>query len=150
MKLVHWNKTESDCGIVAVTNAAAWCNIDANYEKVEKVAKSCGYGKSGVYHFQFIHLIKKLKIPAKRFRPKTLQDLEKQLYKGKLFILFYTPSDVLKGSGHVITAFVDHTGSIRIVNPGETRNTWRRFVNDLRENGVKNFAAWQVPQRQVK
>lgn len=151
MKMIHWNKTETDCGVVAAFNASAWCNIKTTYKKVEKVARSCGYSEKGIYFFQFDYLVKKLNIPAKKVALKGVKDLEKRLYRGKFFIFLYTPTEV-KGSGHAITAFVDHTGNIRIVNPepGGKRFTWRRFVTDLNENGVKNFAAWEVPQRSLR
>lgn len=142
------NKTKTDCGVVAVANAVAWCNLGKTYEEVEKVARACGYGQRGIYGFQFVNLLRKLKIPAKRVGPLGLEYLENQLHNGKMFIFFYTPYSVRPGaSGHVVTAFADHTGNIRIVNPDRHRRTWRSFVSDLNENGVKNFASWEVPER---
>ncbi len=145
--MIHWNKTKTDCGIVAAYNASAWCNKKISYEEVESTARSCGYSSVGIYGFQFINLIKKLGLPDKRVTLKSVTNVEKQLHKGKFFIFYYTPSAVVNASGHIITAFVDHTGNIRIVNPDPLRTTWRSFVNDLTQNGVKNFAAWEIPQR---
>lgn len=145
------NRNKVDCGVVAAFNASAWCNINLTYDKVEKIAKSCGYSKNGIYDFQFANLISRLNIPAKRIPPKSIENLEKQLYRGKFFIFFYTPSQIKPGaSGHIVTAFVDHTGEIRILNPDGVRRTWRMFVNDLNENGVKNFVAWEIPRRPLK
>jgi hypothetical protein len=151
MKMILANKTKVDCGVVAAFNASAWCNIKTTYRKVEKLARSCGYGKSGIYDFQFANLINKLNIPAKRIDPKSRENLEKKLYSGKFFIFFYTLPQIKSAtSGHIVTAFLDHTGEIKIVNSDGYRRTWWRFVTDLNENGVKNFIAWEIPRRPVK
>lgn len=151
MKMILANRNKVDCGVVAAFNASTWCNIKLTYDKVEKIAKSCGYSKNGIYDFQFANLINRLGIPAKRIVPKSRENLEKQLYKGKFFIFFYTSSQVEPGaSGHIVSAFVDHTGEIRIVNPEGYRRTWLRLVTDLNENGVKNFVAWEIPRRPIK
>lgn len=146
--MISKNKKAFDCGVVAAYNVSTWLDMGKTYKEVEAVAKSCGYGKKGIYLFQFHNLLKKLKIPAKKVRPRSPGELEKKIDDGKLFIFLYTPSS--KKMGHVIVAFMDHLGSIRIVNPDSVRNTWRKFMFDIKQNGVKDFDVFEVPKRLVE
>lgn len=149
MKLIRQNRKKKDCAVVATYNALEWCKKPTSYEEVEKIAKSCGYSlKKGIYLFQFNNLTKRLGIPAKRFKPKKLDDIVRRLYKGKLLIFFYTPTGC--DSGHIISVFLDHTEKVSIINPDSKRVTWRSFVSDLSKNGVKDFAIFEIPERKSK
>lgn len=151
MKIIRNNKKKGDCGVVAAYNAASWCNISKPYEEVEKIARSCGYNpERGIYFFQFSNLVKKLGLPAKKIRPKNLDEILDKLYRGKFFVFLYTP--VGYHTGHAISAFVDHKGRITLVNPEPGKNpraTWSSFVVDMLENGAKNFAAYEIPRRSL-
>lgn len=151
MNILTNNKKKRDCGVVAAYNAASWCNATRPYEEVEKLARSCGYNpEKGIYFFQFSNLVKKLGVPAKKIRPRNLDEILDKLYKGKFFVFMYTPTGM--DVGHAISAFVDHTGKVRLINPepGNSRTTWSSFVLDMCQNGARNFAAYEIPRRLAK
>src|SRR5882672_7714434 len=126
MKILRKNKKKRDCVVVAAYNAASWCNLNKTYKEIEKVARSCGYNdKKGTYYFQFDNLVKKLNLPAKRIKPRSLNEIENRLYKGRFFIFLYT--ELNSSTGHAVSAFVDHAGRVILVNPeGELKN-WFEF-----------------------
>lgn len=147
MKLITKNKKKFDCGVVAVYNAASWCNLSFFYEDVEKIAKSCGYSSKGIYPFQFANLVKKLKLPAKKVALKNLEEVEEKLRLGRFFIFLYTPTGF--DTGHIISLFMNHEGSIEIVNPERGRITWEDLISDIFSNGMKNFLAYEIPNRKL-
>lgn len=146
MRLVRKNKKHRDCVVVATYNIAAWCNARRPYKEVEKIAKSCGYNdKKGVYYFQFDNIIKKMNLPVKRVRPKSFNEIESKLRRGKFFVFFYTPTG--DASGHAMSAFVDDQGIVRLINPESQRVNWFQFGWDITLNGVRNFRVYEVPAR---
>lgn len=146
MKMIKNNRKVGDCGVVAAYNVLSWCNNHRSYREVEKVAKSCGYNSDkGIYFFQFANLIKKLNLPAKKIKPKSLEEILNKLYSGKFFVFLYTPTG--SGRGHAMSAFVNHNGKIMLINPESKRSTWGRFCVDLIENGTRNFAIYEIPRR---
>lgn len=148
MRIIKKNKTKTDCSVVAAFNAASWCNSYRPYKEVEKIAKSCGYNpQRGIYHFQFSNLIKKLQIPAKKIKPKSIDELETKLYLGKCFIFIY----YLTGNigGHVITAFMNHKGNIKLVNTQDGLITWGDFASEIHARGMKEFHVYEIPNRQL-
>lgn len=148
MKIIRKNKKRGDCGVVAAFNAASWCNAYRPYTEVEKLAKSCGYHPDkGIWHFQFANLVKKLGIPAKKVRPKSLEELQTSIYLGKFFVFLYTPTG--QHTGHAITVFLDHTARIRIINPDEERVTWGDFASDVHANGMRNLTIYEIPRRDL-
>lgn len=148
MKIIKKNKLKTDCGVVAAYNAASWCNSCRSYSEVERLAKSCGYNPNkGIFFFQFANLMKKMGLPAKRIKPKSRKEVESRLHSGKFLIFLYTPTG--HANGHAITAFVNHRGKIVIVNPEGKRSTWFAFASDLSRNGVRNFIAYEIPQRVI-
>lgn len=147
MKMAQRNRKKRDCGVVAIYNAAKWCNDRKTYREIEQMAKSCGYSeKRGLYYFQFANLVAKSGLPAKQIRPKDLNDLENRLYKGKFFILLYTPTG--SKNGHAMSAFVDHQGVVKIVNPMRRCKNWFKFGIDITLNGVKDFVVYEIPKRE--
>lgn len=148
MKIITRNIKKNDCAVVAAFNAASWCYVDKTYEEVEKLAKASGYSlKKGTRNFQFVNLIKKLNIPVKRVKPKSLDDIRSRLNSGKLFIFLYTPTG--EHVGHAVSMFSDHTGKIIIVNSDAERSTWSEFVHDINTNGMKNFFIYEIPRRDL-
>ena len=150
IKLLYKNQKKLDCGIVAVFNASQWCNIAQPYETIEKLAKSCGYNpKKGIFFFQFANLIKKLKLPAKRVKSKSIKEIESKLDSGKFFIFLYTSAE--SDTGHAIVTFTDHRGRIIIINPQKNGpKTWIGFAYKLVTEGAKNFIAYEIPRRTNK
>lgn len=133
---------------MAAYNAASWCNLKLSYEQVEKYARACGYSyRGGIYFFQFANLVKKLGIPAKKVKPKSIDDIESRLYLGKFFIFLYTA--VGAPNGHAIVAFTDHEGNIMLINPDQERITWGDFASDVYSNGMKNFIVYEIPCREM-
>lgn len=148
MKLIKKNKRSKDCVIVAAYNAAIWRNMPYTYEKVEEIARGCGYNpKKGMYRFQFIRLVKKLNIPTRKIEPKSVEELTSKLNIGKFLVLLYTPTG--EGRGHAATAFMDHQGHIRVINPENQRPTWSELIADIKENGMKEFHVYELPRRQL-
>ena len=148
MKIIAKNKTKFDCGIVAAHNAASWCNVHKKYSEIEKIAKSCGYNPNkGMYPFQFDNLLKKLKVPVKKIKLKSLRQLKNKLYLGKLFIFLYKPNK--ESNGHIIAVFLNHHGKIQIVNPDIERLTWIDFIEDISNNGMVEFISYEIPQRKL-
>lgn len=146
MKLIKKNKRAKDCGVVAAFNAASWCHLYRPYRDIEKVAMSCGYSrKKGIYLFQFAALLNRLEIPAKRIRPKSVESLESRIYIGRFIVVLYTPNGY--DLGHVIVAFLDHRGNIRVINPDSERTTWGDLAADINANGMKEFHVYEVPNR---
>jgi Peptidase C39 family len=146
MKLIKKNKGASDCGVVAAFNAASWCNVYRTYADVEKLARSCGYGKSGIYPFQFSYLLKKLGIPVKKVKPKSLDQLESNIYTGKFYCILYTPAGF--SNGHVVSVFMDHKGNIRVINPVKWL-TWNELAAEMNAHGMVNIHLYEVPHRQL-
>jgi hypothetical protein len=146
MRIITKNKNKRDCGIVAAFNAAVWLNSPKPYKYVEKLAKSCGYNpERGIYDFQFSHLLKKLDIPAKKIKPKSMDSLAKKVYVGKCLVLLYTQTGV--STGHAVTVFMDHKGMIRIFNPlGELKN-WGQIATDIKKHGMKDFNVYEINRR---
>lgn len=146
MKLIKKNTHKKDCGVVAAFNAASWCGVYRPYGEIEKAAKSCGYNPSkGIYHFQFAQLLRVLDIPAKKAKPKSREALESKIHLGKFYVLFYQlTGDSL---GHIISAFTDHTGSIKIVNPAKYLRTWNDLMTEIDTNGVKELHVYEMPAR---
>lgn len=148
MKLIKKNRTSSDCGIVAAFNAASWCNVGKSYNYIVKTAASCGYSSNkGIWPFQFVSLTKKLKIPAKKIKPKNFKDLKNKLYDGKLLIIFCRRTEEM--SGHIVSLFMDHEGSIVLVNPNKRMKSWVSLVRDISINGIKEFHIYEIPRRRV-
>ena len=147
MKLLLKNKKKLDCGIIAAFNMAAWCNSPKTYEELEKLAKTCGYSpKKGIFFFQFANLIKKMKLPTKRIRSTSIQELEDKLSKGKCFVFLYTLAG--EDNGHAMMVFSDHLGRFKIINPQKSRSkTWWDFAWDVQVNGVRNMAIYEIPRR---
>jgi hypothetical protein len=148
VRLIKKNRRSKDCGVVAAFNAASWCNVYKPYREIEKFARGCGYNrKRGIYNFQFASLMKKLNVPAKKVKPRSIEQIESKLYLGKFFVLLYRPTgDII---GHAIVAFSDHKGHIRVINPDSQRITWGDLVSDVRTNGMKEFHVYEIPRRQV-
>lgn len=147
MKLIKKNKTSSDCGVVAAFNAASWCNKYRPYQEVEKIARSCGYSKkNGIYPFQFQYLLKKLDVPVKKVKLKSLEELESRIYLGKFYCLLYTP--VGYDVGHVVSVFMDHKGAIRVINAVEWL-TWDDLAAEINANGMRNFNVYELPHREL-
>jgi len=147
VKILKKNKTQTDCAVVAAYNAASWCNLKKTYKEVEKAARECGYGNHGLYVFQFSFLLKKLKIPAKHVKPRSLGDIESKLLLGKFLILLYTQTG--QNVGHVVTAFTDHEGRIKLVNPENTLQTWNELAAEVYAHGMKNFFVYELPCREL-
>ena len=147
MRLIKKNRRAKDCGVVAAFNAASWCNLYRSYSEIEKQAKGCGYNrKKGIYSFQFAALMKKLSVPAKKTKPKSVREIESKLYLGKFFVLLYRPTGY--SIGHAIVAFMDHKGHIRVINPDSKRLTWNDLAADIHANGMKEFHVYEIPDRQ--
>jgi len=146
MKIIFKNQKKGDCGVVAAFNAAWWCNRAISYQWVEKLAKSCGYNESnGMYAFQFAKLIKKLKLPANKIKPRSMEYVKDGMYCGKSYIFLYTRR--ASDRGHVIMTFLDHEGVFRIINPGRSLGSWKIFEQDLQDNGVRNFYVYELPSK---
>jgi len=148
MKIIRRNQKKGDCAVVAGFNASSWCHSYKPYKVVEKIAKSCGYHpERGMYIFQFANLMKKLKIPAKRVKPKNMYAVESKLYLGSLLIFLYTHTGSY--NGHVMTAFMDHKGRIRLINTNNEPITWDDFASDIQAREMSNFAVYEVPPRSM-
>ncbi len=133
--------------MVAVYNASRWCQLPKTYREIEKVARSCGYSqKGGIRYFQFANLVSKIGLPARKIKPKSLNDIESRLYRGKFFIFLYTAAG--KKSGHAMTAFVDHEGIVKIVNPMRRCKNWFKFGIEIMLNGVEDFVVYELPERE--
>jgi hypothetical protein len=133
--------------VIAAFNASSWCGKYKPYKEVEKAAKSCGYSKkSGIYFFQFAQLMNILDLPVKLVRPKSMEEIESRIYLGKFFIFFYVPAGYTVG--HVVTAFLDHKGRIKVINPDEERATWDDLAADIHAHGMQEFHLYEIPHRQ--
>lgn len=146
MRIILKNKTKRDCGVVAAFNAALWCNTPLPYKQVERLARSCGYSpKRGIYEFQFSHLMKKLALPVKKIKPKSIESLRKKAYVGKCFVFLYTQTG--KQTGHVVTVFMDHKGIVRIFNPAGGLRNLSQFAADIKKNGMKEFNVYEFSNK---
>lgn len=148
MRIIKKNKNKHDCGIVAAFNAAAWSDLKFTYKKVEKIAKSCGYNPNkGIYQFQFSNLLKKLSVPAKQIKPKSMESLTNKVYLGKCLVILYTQNGI--DCSHIITVFRDHTGTIKMINPAGEIKSWGTLATDIRKNGMREFYVYEIPNRKL-
>lgn len=148
MKLIRKNRKKKDCGVVAAFNAASWCNVYRPYNEIEKAAKSCGYNPTkGIWSFQFAKLLKKLDVPVKKIKPKSIEDIESKIYLGKFYCLLYRPTGY--DIGHAIVVFLDHRGNIRVINPDRVRITWNDLAAEIYANGMKEFHVYEIPHRKL-
>lgn len=91
--------------------------------------------------------MKKLNVPAKKVKPRSIEEIESKLYLGKFFVLLYRPTgDII---GHAIVTFVDHKGHIKVINPDSKRITWDDLAADIHANGMKEFHVYEIPHRQL-
>lgn len=75
---------------------------------------------------------------------KSVEDMESRLNNGKFLVFLYTPTG--QETGHAITAFQSEK-SFEIINPDKTRVTWKDFVYDIEDNGMKSFHVFEIPSR---
>jgi hypothetical protein len=144
MKLARNNRTKTDCGVIAALNAARWSGLKYSYKRVFDTAVSAGYSpEKGIYFFQFSNLLKKIGVKAKRIRPKSSNEMVDRVDAGKMLVIFYIPTgfDV----GHVMSCVLDHNGDVKVINPEpNSRRTWIQLLNDIKENGMKEFRVYEI------
>ena len=150
MKLIKFNKTKTDCGVVAAFNAGQWSGIRCTYARTMRLALASGYSpEGGMYAFQFSNLMMKLNVPFKKISPKSPEDLYKKLKKGSMLAIFYLPTG--KDTGHVLSCLVDYEGKAFIVNPERRRSsgrrTWITLMRDIEANGMKEFHVYEIPRK---
>lgn len=148
MKIIAKNKKKADCGVVAAFNAASWCKKYQPYEKIEKVARGCGYNPfKGIWDFQFCSLLQKLQVPYRKINNINLDDLQSKLYLGKCFLISYRPTEW--AVGHLVTVYMDKSGHIKVINPDVERMTWNEFAADTFAGGMLEINAYELPGRNL-
>ena len=151
MKLIKFNKTKTDCGVVAALNAAQWSGLRCTYDKAMKLALASGYSpEHGVYAFQFSNLLMKLNVPFRKISPKSPECMLKRLKNGSMLAVLYVPTT--HNVGHALSCLVDYEGKAFIVNPERKRSsgrrTWITLMRDIKTNGMKEFHVYEIPRKQ--
>jgi len=142
MRLMFQNQNAVDCGIVAVYNVCQWYGRKTRYNKILKVARSCGYSDTkGLYGFQFELLLHKLQLPSKKAVYENLADMERALLYGKCLTIIYEP--VGSNNGHALVAIMDHRGKVALINQREDSENWNDFVADISNFGFSRFTCYE-------
>jgi len=148
MKVIRNNRTNVDCTLIAAFNASSWCKKYKTYKEIAKIAKSCGYAsRKGLMDFQFVNLLKKLGLPFKRLKGIHIDDVESEIYMGKCYLITYFPFGYT--DGHIVTAFLDKNGNIKVVNPDWNRITWPELASSIYSNHMKGWMAYELPCREL-